>query len=448
MAQIRTLLIDCLVMTNLFYPSLALYLQKRFPPLHPPAPPSHNTHRIPTQGQPGPSRRVSKEHPLSLLSTPVLDSFFPYPPPLLPRLTWAGWWGRDTGQQPSELGWTVERLAFGTDDLLAPLEEEVRVMRIGWADVGDVLDRASGDDDRQRAWRERDQAFLQEVMRGVETWDDLHGEVTGARCVRHLAESTLRGGEPSPHVQSTGQCYVLSPDAPSTRGVTPISRFQRIEGADLLYNGNGTKEALPVNWEGHDGNIYHSMAALFHVKQDKATAFDTAWAEFLSNASARLGGEVFVEAKGPAWSAQRFHGEWALSVSRSSFWDKGPRLNTQYASGVPAAASQNATIGEDQAVSSSPPLAIWIGYLVLFSVLGYQLSNASKVHSRFGLAFTGIVQLCCSSVMSFSVLALLGWNGWGSSSTPTTLPTYILPFVIVIVGAENMSTLVSIIVCH
>lgn len=71
-----------------------------------------------------------------------------------------------------------------------------------------------------------------------------------------------------------------------------------------------------------------------------------------------------------------------------------------------------------------------------------QLSNATKVHSRFGLAFTGIVQLCCSAVMSFSVLSLLGWNGWGWSNGRTVLPTYALPFVIVVVGIENMSTLV------
>lgn len=82
-------------------------------------------------------------------------------------------------------------------------------------------------------------------------------------------------------------------------------------------------------------------------------------------------------------------------------------------------------------------------YGVLFVALIYQLSNATKVHSRFGLAFTGIVQLCCSTVMSFSVLALLGWNGWGWSRGQTVLPTYTLPFVIVVVGAENMSAMVS-----
>lgn len=84
-----------------------------------------------------------------------------------------------------------------------------------------------------------------------------------------------------------------------------------------------------------------------------------------------------------------------------------------------------------------------VGYAVLFTALLMQLSSASKVHSRFGLAFTGIVQLCCSGVMSFSILSLCGWNGWGLSKNEAILPTYALPFVVVVVGAENMSAMVS-----
>lgn len=83
----------------------------------------------------------------------------------------------------------------------------------------------------------------------------------------------------------------------------------------------------------------------------------------------------------------------------------------------------------------------YVLYLALLGFLLAQLSNASKVHSRFGLAFTGVVQLSCSAVMSFSILAMLGWNGWGWSKGQTVLPTYTLPFVVIIVGVENMSTL-------
>lgn len=96
-----------------------------------------------------------------------------------------------------------------------------------------------------------------------------------------------------------------------------------------------------------------------------------------------------------------------------------------------------------QQISTSPPRFVLVIYVFLLGALLFQISNASKVHSRFGLAFTGVVQLLCSTVMSFSVLALLGWNGWGWSKGETVLPTYTLPFVIVVVGAENMSALVS-----
>lgn len=90
---------------------------------------------------------------------------------------------------------------------------------------------------------------------------------------------------------------------------------------------------------------------------------------------------------------------------------------------------------------------MFVLYALLLAGLLYQLSrNATKVHSPIGLAFTGIVQLCCSALMSSGVLAVLGWNdlswkGWGWSKGQTVLPTYVLPFVIVVVGVENMSVL-------
>jgi hypothetical protein len=79
----------------------------------------------------------------------------------------------------------------------------------------------------------------------------------------------------------------------------------------------------------------------------------------------------------------------------------------------------------------------------MFIILVSQVNFATRVHSKFGLAITGIVQLCCSAIMSLSVLALIGWNGWGWSSLPSSVPAWVLPMVIVIVGVENMSTLVS-----
>lgn len=87
-------------------------------------------------------------------------------------------------------------------------------------------------------------------------------------------------------------------------------------------------------------------------------------------------------------------------------------------------------------------------FIALISWLLWLLGRATNVHSRFGLAFTGVVELTCSSVMSYSVLTLLeaggiAWRSDTNSSTEPRVPWYILPFVILVVGVENMSALVS-----
>lgn len=98
------------------------------------------------------------------------------------------------------------------------------------------------------------------------------------------------------------------------------------------------------------------------------------------------------------------------------------------------------TLGSTEAAST--PNLILALYAILILTLLRQLSNATKVHSRFGLAFTGVVELTCSTIMSFSVLGLLGWADNGDQEG-RGLPVYMMPFVIVVVGVENMSTLVS-----
>ncbi|KAK4684904.1 hypothetical protein P7C73_g5258, partial [Tremellales sp. Uapishka_1] len=415
-------------MTNLFYPSLALYLQKKFPPLHPPSPPAHNTHRIPIQNQRGSPRRTQKEHPLSLLSTPILDSFFPYPPPLLPRLTWAGWWGRDTGQ------WAVVRVG-GEGEEIGELEEQVKIMRIGWADVGDVLDRNvdSGGSD----WAERDDLLLTLVRDMAEAWE----VETGQKCVRELGAAS----DVEDAVDPVGPCYILSPDVNAREGTGGIETiplahlaFSDLWSAPIL-NATEDLDSVPIGWAANAGNVYHSVAVLFHVSRSSSADFDGRWLEAVSKLAAEIQGEVFVEAQGPKGGAGDQTGEWLLSFTRSS--NASSDSVAGEGSGVETDSPPLTPFTPPDAISSSPPTLVLFLYLLLIGTLLAQLSNATKVHSRFGLAFTGVVQLCCSAVMSFSVVALLGLNGWGSSQAQTVLPTYVLPFVIVVVGVENMSTL-------
>ncbi|WWC68655.1 uncharacterized protein I206_102586 [Kwoniella pini CBS 10737] len=414
--QIRTLLIDCLVMTNLFYPSMVLYLQKRSPPSFSPAPPPHR-HKIPLHGEAGPSTywRNRPEHPLSLLSTPVLESFFPYPPPLLPNLDWTGWWGRDTDRYNQEdYGWGLSR-ALPEDATEQPLnDEEIRIVRVAWADVEDVLDRDT--EAAKKSWEERDRMLLRLVRDVAEEWEE-HYKSTGEACIRQLIAK--KGGA----VESAGPCYVFSPESlPSTSELPHVSMLDSYFGPGI--RANTSSSSLSVDPE----HIYHSLGAIFRVTANSTSSFEARWQNALSHIAKKVEGEIFAEVQNPKTTVLDQMGPWYLSYTSRA------RMEAE-------TTNEDEISTRPKPLSSSPPKIVLFLYFVLLSTLMAQISNASKVHSRFGLAFTGVVQLCCSTVMSFSVLALLGWNGWGASSKQSSLPTYVLPFVIVVVGAENMSTL-------
>ncbi|KAL7419633.1 hypothetical protein Q5752_005546 [Cryptotrichosporon argae] len=345
--QVRTLLIDCIVMTNLFYPSLALYLQKRFP--------STSTATTRRRG-----------YDLSFLSRPLSETFFPRPSPLLPNLEWGGWWARDTGQD--DVTWVATPAAEASGG-----GEELLWARAGWADVRDILERTRG------PWSERDRRLVEQVVAIAEGWPG-PGE-----CVRHWE------GREDGAAQQDGRCYVVSPD--NTDGALPLASLSGIEATD---------------------SVYRSLAIPFQISPDLQTDFQTSWQERLSKVAAEYAGTLSLEYLDSHRDPDT--GSWNVLLSPRS--EPDPTRGSPY-----------------------PPRLVLFLYAILLTTLLAQLSNATKVHSRFGLAFTGVVQLCCSAVMSFSVLALLGWKGWGWSLSENVLPTYVLPFVIVVVGAENMSTL-------
>ena len=62
-----------------------------------------------------------------------------------------------------------------------------------------------------------------------------------------------------------------------------------------------------------------------------------------------------------------------------------------------------------------------------------------NVHSRFGLAFTGVVELIISMTLAISICALCGVR-------LTLVPWEILPFVVVVIGSENMFVLTNAII--
>lgn len=95
----------------------------------------------------------------------------------------------------------------------------------------------------------------------------------------------------------------------------------------------------------------------------------------------------------------------------------------------------------DNPSSKRRPTHIFLltAYAFVIIYISRGLIKLRKVHSRFGLAFTGTTQLLISMIMSVSICALLGIR-------LTLVPWELLPFVIVVVGSENMFSLTKAIV--
>ncbi|CAG8751638.1 18592_t:CDS:2, partial [Acaulospora morrowiae] len=77
-----------------------------------------------------------------------------------------------------------------------------------------------------------------------------------------------------------------------------------------------------------------------------------------------------------------------------------------------------------------------IEYLVAFLYISLSLGRLNSVKSKFGLAFSIVIQLFVSLVTSISICSLFGF-------TLTLVSWELFPFVLIIVGVENMFVLTS-----
>ncbi|KDN53049.1 hypothetical protein K437DRAFT_271841 [Tilletiaria anomala UBC 951] len=85
-------------------------------------------------------------------------------------------------------------------------------------------------------------------------------------------------------------------------------------------------------------------------------------------------------------------------------------------------------------VITIPRVLLTIGYIALVIYISRSLVGIKRVHSRFGLIFTGAIELIIAMIMSISVCSLLGIR-------LALVPWEIMPFVILVVGSENMFVL-------
>ena len=94
---------------------------------------------------------------------------------------------------------------------------------------------------------------------------------------------------------------------------------------------------------------------------------------------------------------------------------------------------KNATLRSRFSVLSLFSYAAYIA----FAVYCFRLfRRMDMVHSRIGLAFTGIVEIVVSTITSVSVCALVGFRA-------TMVPWELFPIIVLFIGVENMGSIVS-----
>ena len=204
-------------------------------------------------------------------------------------------------------GWSVTRIPVQDEEVWEG-GEEVRIMRVGWADVGDVLDRDV--EAEHRAWAERDHTLLRLVRDMAEEWECSHNE-TGASCIREMLSE--RGSDRKSKQRPS--CQIISPHpGPENDHISIIGDLATPTGS-LSFNGSEAPDSVPIGWAPNAGNVYHSVAALFRVPRIHGEGFEDSWSEAIANISKGIGGEVFVEAQGPQGGPGDQTGKWYLSVS-------------------------------------------------------------------------------------------------------------------------------------
>lgn len=271
-------------MTNLFYPSLAVWYQKRAP--------SRTSGDIPHAG---PSRLPQSRLPgsggSSIWSTPLLDSFYPDPSPFLPPLDAGGWWEEtdDTKDDPSASRWNGTRVARRrTSRHDHQSEEELRLVRVGWTDVDQIQQYRPGQDrDCRQQWSQRESDLLSAVQEVANTWEGDHPG-SRERCVREWRFADLIEAE------------ALAPCV------------------EVATNPCGTQDHGLEAMLDSPSSAYRWTNKLFRLPRGSTDEFDRRWALAMQGIAEQQAGVTFVNGPSRPRSADPWQGEWDLSVSSES----------------------------------------------------------------------------------------------------------------------------------
>lgn len=247
-------------MTNLFYPSVMVWYQKRVPT------PSRSEYQAgPSSGRIRTHIGNEHENPLSVLSTPLLDSIFPDSPALLPRLSPSGWWySSDYEDGPR---WNITSVKNG-DYHLGPIEdEEIRMVTIAWIDIDGALSQDEDGAEDEEDHTEEVRRISQVIQRRVENWEKDHPG-SRERCVRELSSGSSDNGK------AEGACHLFA--------------SSKVDGISKSFSEVATSNGSAIDNKG----FYTSVSALFRLPRSASGEFGERWKAAVGKIADEAGGRV------------------------------------------------------------------------------------------------------------------------------------------------------------
>lgn len=419
--QIRTLLLCSLVITSLFYPAVGIYFWA-------------------SKGGPGVSRGDAKSVWRSL-STPFMDSFASSGRKHVNslsdlRMIWDD--ARDLRALDVSDAHTLldqqARQSRATGDaaphFAQPRCQSVRVEHV-FITTDDVM---AGRGDRFGVLETRILNSALQLQKSIET--ELRRDIDQEAVVEtQMVCLQARSSFPGREATSETDCLTLSPleywNYDSHRILQDDEPAQSVAQSDL----NRTKAGIPISYS-------TTLAGRWHLFKKLPRAEYLAFTFFLRQDYS--GACTDVTPTSPIASAVAKSRD-PISRNHASWHDLLIRVTGGQVRLIPSPENISHSLvlqfAPDASSSRRKPTHIFLltAYAFVIIYLSRGLIKLRKVHSRFGLAFTGTTQLLISMIMSVSICALLGIR-------LTLVPWELLPFVIVVVGSENMFSLTKAIV--
>lgn len=402
---VQTLLLTCLIVTSLFYPAVGIYLWS-------------------SKGGPGVTRGDAGSVWRSL-STPFLDSF------------------ASSGRKHHNSIRDLRMIWDDAPDLRAIDARDSEEYSIGTSvsHWHSSLQHGTGEEDvkakKSCTSLRLEHVFIttEDVIMGLgHRFGSLHTPILrSALNLQRSIETFLESGEGRkaglPNCirdASTDKCLVLSPLSYWSMDKDLIASDSTPTTTILRSKLNYTEQGVPIT-------LSTSLAGRSHLFQQLPRADHLALTFFLEDVE---GCNTSFPEKFSSQGANTAHLAWS-SMLRNITGRQVSLLNSDWH--VPKEIVLQFIPRHPEESFPTQKVLLAVGYIAMIVWLTRSLFKVRNVHSPLGLAFTACVELIISMTLAVSICALSGIR-------LTLIPWEILPFVIVVIGSENMFSLTNAIV--